>query len=82
MDARIDPLAAFGLELGEAHILRNAGGRVTDDVIRSLAVSQQILKTDTVVVMAHTLCGMIGLGPGQFEAVCTGCAKHGLGRHS
>lgn len=61
MDTRIDPLAVLGLHLGEAHILRNAGARVTPDVIRSLAVSQQVLQTRMVLVMAHSGCGMIGL---------------------
>jgi carbonic anhydrase len=63
MDARIEPLAALGLDLGDAHVLRNAGARVTPDVIRSLAVSQQVLNTRLVVLMAHTRCGMIGLNP-------------------
>ncbi len=61
MDVRIDPLSAFGLSLGEAHVLRNAGGRVTEDVVRSLAVSQQMLGTRLAIVMPHTHCGMLGL---------------------
>src|SRR3954468_2832252 len=61
MDARIDVFAALGLHLGEAHVIRNAGGRVTDDVLRSLAVSSHILGVDTVVVMQHTKCGMAGV---------------------
>jgi carbonic anhydrase len=60
MDARIDVLAALGLEVGEAHVLRNAGGRVTDDVLRSLALSCHVLGVDTVVVMQHTRCGLAG----------------------
>jgi carbonic anhydrase len=56
MDARIDVLAAFGLHLGEAQVLRNAGGRVTDDVLRSLALSCTVLGADMVVVMQHTAC--------------------------
>jgi carbonic anhydrase len=67
MDARIDPGAALGLPLGQAHILRNAGARVTDDVIRSLAISQQLLGTEAVVVMAHTDCGLVGLKPGMLK---------------
>ncbi|MCC6313367.1 MAG: hypothetical protein IT337_05100 [Thermomicrobiales bacterium] len=59
MDARLDPARALGLELGDAHILRNAGGRVTDDVIRSLVISQQMLGTDAVAVVHHTECGML-----------------------
>lgn len=61
MDARIDVFAALGLHLGEAHVLRNAGGRVTDDVLRSLALSVHVLGVDTVVVMQHTKCGLAGV---------------------
>lgn len=63
MDVRIDPLQAMGLGLGDAHIIRNAGARVTDDVIRSLAISQQALGTERVLLMPHTRCGLIGLEP-------------------
>ena len=59
MDARIDPLRAFGLDLGEAHVLRNAGGMVTEDVLRSLLVSQRLLGTREVMVVAHSGCGML-----------------------
>jgi carbonic anhydrase len=58
MDSRIDPLAGFGLEHGDAHILRNGGAAVTDDVLRSLVLSQRVLGTVTVWVMAHTDCGL------------------------
>ena len=58
MDTRIDPVAILGLELGDAHVLRNAGGRVTDDVVRSLIVSIEVLDTRAVAVIQHTLCGM------------------------
>jgi carbonic anhydrase len=61
MDARIDVFAALGLHLGEAHVLRNAGGRVTEDVLRSLALSTHVLGVDTVVVMQHTACGLTGV---------------------
>ena len=61
MDSRIDVFAALGLHLGEAHIIRNAGGRVTDDVLRSLALSSHVLGVDTVVVMQHTKCGLAGV---------------------
>ena len=61
MDARIDVFAVIGLHLGEAHVIRNAGGRVTDDVLRSLALSSQVLGVDTVVVMQHTKCGLAGV---------------------
>src|SRR5215213_2692180 len=61
MDARIDVFAVLGLHLGEAHVIRNAGGRVTDDVLRSLAVSSHVLGVDTAVVMQHTRCGLAGV---------------------
>jgi carbonic anhydrase len=61
MDARIDVFAALGLHLGEAHVIRNAGGRVTDDVLRSLTVSTHLLGVDTVVLMQHTKCGLAGV---------------------
>ncbi|MEO7397095.1 MAG: carbonic anhydrase [Ilumatobacteraceae bacterium] len=61
MDARIDVFAALGLHLGEAHVIRNAGGRVTADVLRSLALSTHVLGVDTVVVMQHTKCGLAGI---------------------
>ncbi len=61
MDARIDVFAVLGLHLGEAHVIRNAGGRVTDDVLRSLALSGHVLGVDTVVVMQHTRCGLAGV---------------------
>jgi len=61
MDARIDVFAVLGLHLGEAHVIRNAGGRVTDDVLRSLALSSQVLGVHTVVVMQHTKCGLAGV---------------------
>ncbi len=58
MDARIDPYTIFGLTPGDAHILRNAGGVVTADVIRSLAMSQNLLDTRDVMIVQHTRCGM------------------------
>lgn len=58
MDARIDPVGLLGLRPGEAHVIRNAGGVVTDDVIRSLAVSQRKLGTTEVMLLHHTKCGM------------------------
>ncbi len=61
MDARIDVFAVLGLQLGEAHVIRNAGGRVTDDVLRSLALSGHVLGVDTVIVMQHTKCGLAGV---------------------
>lgn len=61
MDVRIDPLPVLGFGMGEAHVIRNAGARVTDDVVRSLAISQQALGTKTVILMPHTRCGLMGL---------------------
>jgi carbonic anhydrase len=58
MDARIKVFDVFGLKHGEVHILRNAGGVATDDVLRSLAISQRKLQTREVIVMQHTSCGM------------------------
>jgi carbonic anhydrase len=58
MDARIVVGTVLGLRLGDAHVIRNAGGRVTDDVLRSLALSSGTLGVDTVVVMQHTKCGL------------------------
>ena len=60
MDARIEPLSLFGLEVGDAHIIRNAGGLVTDDAIRSLSASQSMLDTEEVVLLMHEDCGMQG----------------------
>jgi carbonic anhydrase len=59
MDARLDVERALGLRTGEAHIIRNAGGLATDDVIRSLVVSQQLLGTDEIIVIGHTGCGLL-----------------------
>lgn len=58
MDARIDPHTPLGLKKGDAHVIRNAGATVTPDVLRSLAVSQQLLATRRIVIMGHTDCGM------------------------
>ncbi len=59
MDARLHPASFLGLALGDAHVIRNAGGRASDDAIRSLAISQQLLGTNEVVVIHHTDCGML-----------------------
>ena len=68
MDSRLDVFAALGLDQGEAHILRNAGGVITDDVIRSLAVSQRRLGTREVMLIHHTDCGMQTLTDDGFRA--------------
>ena len=60
MDARLDVEEALGLRTGDAHIIRNAGGLATDDAIRSVVVSQELLGTDEVVVIGHTECGLQG----------------------
>jgi carbonic anhydrase len=66
MDARIDPAEMLGLEHGDAHIIRNAGGLVTDDAMRSLAASQRLLGTDEVVVVMHEGCGLHGASEDSF----------------
>ena len=59
MDARLNPYGALGLHEGDAHVIRNAGGVVTDDAIRSLAISQRLLGTREIVLIHHTDCGML-----------------------
>jgi carbonic anhydrase len=68
MDSRLDVFAALGLRHGEAHVLRNAGGVITDDVIRSLAISQRKLETREVMLIHHTDCGMQKLTDDGFRA--------------
>jgi carbonic anhydrase len=68
MDSRIDVFAALGLGDGEAHILRNAGGVITDDVIRSLAISQRKLSTREIMLIHHTDCGMQKITDDGFRA--------------
>lgn len=58
MDARMDPLAILGLEPGDAHVIRNAGGRASDDALRSLIISNRLLRTRAIAVIHHTHCGM------------------------
>jgi carbonic anhydrase len=59
MDVRIDPARAFGLAPGDAHVIRNAGGIVTDDALRSLVISQRLLDTEEVAIVQHTRCGLL-----------------------
>ena len=66
MDARVDPYRILGLSLGDAHVIRNAGGVVTDEVIRSLTISQHKLGTTEVVLIGHTRCGLEGLDADEF----------------
>lgn len=68
MDSRLDVFAALGLAHGEAHVLRNAGGVITDDVIRSLAISQRKLGTREVMLIHHTDCGMQKITDDGFRA--------------
>jgi carbonic anhydrase len=59
MDARLNPYGLLGLSEGEAHLIRNAGGVVSDDAIRSLAISQNLLGTEEIILIHHTDCGML-----------------------
>jgi carbonic anhydrase len=68
MDARIEPGKALGLVEGDAHVIRNAGATVTDDVIRSLAISQVVLGTREVMLIKHTDCGLRRLDDGELRA--------------
>lgn len=67
MDARIKVFDVFGLSHGETHIIRNAGGVVTDDVIRSLSISQRKLQTREIIVMQHTSCGLATITEDDFK---------------
>jgi carbonic anhydrase len=68
MDGRLDLPAILGLQTGDAHVIRNAGGVATDDVIRSLIVSQRLLGTREVMVVHHTRCGMLGFRDDDVKA--------------
>jgi carbonic anhydrase len=67
MDARLDPNSLLGLTEGDAHVIRNAGGVVTDDEIRSLAISQRLLGTEEIVLIHHTDCGMLTFTDDDFR---------------
>ena len=67
MDARLNPYGLLGLEEGDAHVIRNAGGVVTDDVIRSLAISQRLLGTQEIILIHHTDCGMLTFRDDDFR---------------
>jgi len=71
MDSRLDLFGALGLEIGDAHLIRNAGGLPTEDVLRSLAISQRYLGTREVVVIHHTQCGMEGFDDDAFRRQLT-----------
>jgi carbonic anhydrase len=67
MDARLNPYGLLGLQEGDAHVIRNAGGVVTDDAIRSLAISQRLLGTEEIVLIHHTDCGMLTFKDDAFK---------------
>jgi carbonic anhydrase len=67
MDARLDPNGILGISEGDAHVIRNAGGVVTDDEIRSLAISQRLLGTEEIILIHHTDCGMLTFTDDDFK---------------
>src|SRR6201995_3517810 len=67
MDARLNVYGALGLSEGDAHVIRNAGGVVTDDAIRSLAISQRLLGTEEIILIHHTGCGMLTFDDDEFR---------------
>jgi carbonic anhydrase len=67
MDARLNPYGILGLTEGDAHVIRNAGGVVTDDEIRSLAISQRLLGTEEIILIHHTDCGMLTFTDDEFK---------------
>jgi carbonic anhydrase len=69
MDARLDPAKALGLEEGDAHVIRNAGGRAAD-ALRSLVISQRLLGTQDVIVVHHTDCGMLTFDNATLHGIC------------
>jgi carbonic anhydrase len=71
MDARLNVYGVLGLEEGDAHVIRNAGGVVTDDAIRSLAISQRLLGTTEIILIHHTECGMLTFTDEEFAATLT-----------
>ena len=79
MDARLNVYALLGLNVGEAHVIRNAGGVVSDDVLRSLVISQRLLGTREVILVHHTDCGMLTFTDDQVKAdieAATGLRPH------
>jgi carbonic anhydrase len=68
MDSRIDPYGLLGLREGDAHVIRNAGGVITDDEIRSLAISQRLMGTVGIILIHHTDCGMQAFNDSEFRA--------------
>jgi carbonic anhydrase len=79
MDARLNVYALLGLNEGEAHVIRNAGGVITDDEIRSLTISQRLLGTEEIILIHHTDCGMLTFTDEEFKAAIheeTGIKPH------
>jgi carbonic anhydrase len=72
MDARLNPYGLLGLEEGDAHVIRNAGGVVDDDAIRSLSISQNLLGTEEIVLVHHTDCGMLTFTDEEFAGKLEG----------
>ena len=68
MDARLDPARVLGLQEGDAHVIRNAGGVVTEGELRDLAISQHLLGTEEIILIQHTDCGMLGLDVERFRS--------------
>lgn len=69
MDARLNPQDVLGLREGDSHVIRNAGGVVTDDTVRSLAISQHLLGTEEIILIHHTDCGMLTFTEEQFAGI-------------
>ena len=69
MDARVNPYGALGLKEGDSHVIRNAGGIVAEDTIRSLAISQHLLGTEEIILIHHTDCGMVTFTDEQFAGI-------------
>jgi carbonic anhydrase len=67
MDARLNPYGLLGLNEGDAHVIRNAGGVITDDEIRSLSISQRLLGTEEIILIHHTECGMLTFSDDEFR---------------
>jgi carbonic anhydrase len=76
MDTRLDLYAILGLKRGEAHIIRNAGGLVTDDAVRSLSASQRLLGTEEIVVVMHEDCGLHGASEDEFARALEADGAH------
>ena len=76
MDARLNVHGMLGLEEGDAHVIRNAGGVVTDDEIRSLAISQRLLGTEEIILIHHTDCGMLTFTDDEFTRSAPGGHRH------